>query len=275
MPWEHCEVEILDDEPCPSCGTTKDAWTLQFDVTRSFKVTRRPRARFVLLDERSGEPLVGAPFELRFPDGSQAEGVSDEYGQANVGAPAKGAYELRLPRSAPGDVLSVEPEVAESDPPAPGEEAGAAALQLETGVRYTIQLRCPFEVAFLERGEPLAGAPYRLRAEGGLELSGVLDGEGLLRVELPAGVGEVEVEVGAGLRKQRATLRVGGLEPAEDARGAQQRLNNLGLDCGEVDGDLGPVTSDRLRHLQRRLGIAESGALDAETLAGLTRLHGS
>jgi hypothetical protein len=67
MPWDHCEVEfILDDEPCPSCGLTKAAWSVQIDKTREFVVGTKqpkikgPRASWSVLRE-----LVGETVELR------------------------------------------------------------------------------------------------------------------------------------------------------------------------------------------------------------------
>ena len=33
MPWSHCGAEVPDTSPCPTCGITKEVWTLEFDVT--------------------------------------------------------------------------------------------------------------------------------------------------------------------------------------------------------------------------------------------------
>ena len=45
MPWEHCGLFVLDDEPCPGCGITKAAWTIEIEKTRVFQLSaKRPPA---------------------------------------------------------------------------------------------------------------------------------------------------------------------------------------------------------------------------------------
>ena len=61
MPWEHCENEVLDDAECPVCGITKETWTVVFNLTREFVVTRRPVLRMVI-----AQPLVEAGREGEF-----------------------------------------------------------------------------------------------------------------------------------------------------------------------------------------------------------------
>jgi len=46
---------------------------------------------------------------------------------------------------------------------------------------------------------------------------------------------------------------------------AQVELHRRGFSCGSIDGVLGPQTAAALRAFQRRVGLPETGALDAET----------
>lgn len=275
MPWDHCGNTINDDDLCPGCGLSKQNWTIEFDVTRSFKVTRRHVAKFALLDDDDEEPLPQASYRVRFPEGTEREGRVDEYGYAKEPAPAAGTYELILPRVAPGDVAGVEPE-----PEGQGEVEldgqPSACLTLKTNRRYEVRLQQVFELAFQRFGEPLAGASYRLLIDDADERSGTLDDEGALREALPADASEAEVWIDEGSEEeQHYLLSLGGLASPEDTSGLQQRLNNLGYLCGEEDGQAGAVTRQRLESFQRAAGLEESGQLDDATKAKLLELHGS
>lgn len=81
----------------------------------------------------------------------------------------------------------------------------------------------------------------------------------------------------------RLELDIGGLDPSHDddsggavATGVQARLRNLGFDCGDVDGDLGPDTTAALKRFQSKVMKQDSpsGEADANTCGKLREEHG-
>jgi peptidoglycan hydrolase-like protein with peptidoglycan-binding domain len=78
-----------------------------------------------------------------------------------------------------------------------------------------------------------------------------------------------------GLPEERYELLFRQLDPVGETTGLQSRLKNLGLFEGEIDGVLSPATKAALRLFQRRENLAETGEPGPETLAALTRVHGS
>lgn len=105
MPWEHCGRSVLDDEPCPECGAMKTAWTVDFQVTREFKV-RRPATglRFELLAP-GGEPIAGEPWRVEQAGGTVGEGELDELGAARVTPPGGDVCEVVFPGRQAGEVV--------------------------------------------------------------------------------------------------------------------------------------------------------------------------
>jgi len=76
-------------------------------------------------------------------------------------------------------------------------------------------------------------------------------------------------------------LRIGALNPIlettpdSNISGVQQRLNNLGFDAGDVDGQLlvGSSTERALKLFQKTFGLPETGRADPATLAKLKIVH--
>src|SRR5688572_15958189 len=134
MPWEHCGAPVPDDQPCPGCGITKQSWTVEWNATRTFAVTRRPIVRVVLTDPDEA-PIAGEPFSVTFADGSEASGETDEVGAGKVQAPGPGACTLRLPGFSPADVRSIEPRVEVT-----AATSGGLELRGEVGKRHALQL---------------------------------------------------------------------------------------------------------------------------------------
>lgn len=77
----------------------------------------------------------------------------------------------------------------------------------------------------------------------------------------------------AGHAAAAPTATVAPAAPATLARGMhgaevsawQARLNDLGFDCGNADGDFGPVTERATRALQTRAGLPATGIVDERT----------
>jgi N-acetylmuramoyl-L-alanine amidase len=75
--------------------------------------------------------------------------------------------------------------------------------------------------------------------------------------------------------KDTYVLSVGALDPAQAARGAQQRLRNLGFDVGDPDDTAGPQTWAAAKRFQAETGLDETGELDQTTIDALLDAHGS
>lgn len=60
-------------------------------------------------------------------------------------------------------------------------------------------------------------------------------------------------------------VKIGELKPIDDPAGVQERLSNLGLLVGKIDGDLGPRTEMDLKTLQYEQGFEVTGKFDADT----------
>lgn len=277
MPWSHCELELSDtDAACPECGAAKEAWTLEFEMTRQFTVATRPAVRLELVDPRH-EPVADEPYEVTLPDGAAAEGRLDERGAARVESPAAGRVTVRFPERAAG-VVELLGERELPPPEEEGEDGGEQGEQDERA-RFRCKTRlgawrfclANFRVRVQRDEEPLAEVPFRLEV-GGQTIEGESWEDGVVRANVPEDAAEatLELESDPPLRLALAL----DLPPASEVAGAQGRLNNLGLRCGGEDGELGPLTAAALRRFQRRHGLERTGELDEATIAKLEQVHG-
>ena len=141
MPWQHCEADLADDvTECPSCGTAKATWTLQWNQTREFRVTRATVVNVELVNG-ADEPVEGERYEATFADESTVEGTLDDLGKARIEASAAGLVTLCFPDQPAGRVeLLGEPEASE--------EAEADYHEFVVGVQRPLrQLARPFLAA--------------------------------------------------------------------------------------------------------------------------------
>lgn len=130
-------------------------------------------------------------------------------------------------------------------------------------------------------GKPIKNQPYTLMIAW-LTLTGTTDGAGLLQQKIPVGIDTGKLSLDKlGLNWP---LKIGHLDPVHDeggddaiVSGLQARLDNLGYHCGDVDGILGPMTTDALRAFQRdALGRMDpDGVADKQTRDALRQQHGS
>ena len=129
-------------------------------------------------------------------------------------------------------------------------------------------------IQVLDRDQPLAGQPFTLSV-GGLTTSDVVPADGIIEAEIPARATAGVLTIGVGPDQFQATLKVGALHPVETATGVQQRLQNLGFDCGKIDGIVGPRTRGALRRFQEKVGVLPAdGRLTLATREQLRQAHG-
>jgi hypothetical protein len=137
-------------------------------------------------------------------------------------------------------------------------------------------VRKELRVALLDgTGAPLRNTAYVLVVEGE-RTPGNTDACGRLAVVLPIRLASVELEISG----RRLELQLGELNPIGDgarnpASGMQQRLRNLGYNCGPIDGVWGPRTGAAIRMFQCEHGLPIDGAPAQTTLDKLVEVHGS
>jgi N-acetylmuramoyl-L-alanine amidase len=125
-------------------------------------------------------------------------------------------------------------------------------------------------------GTPLGGKKYQLMVQGEFH-EGVLPEGGLLDEPIPADALEGELKVWAEVdfpeHADTWNLKLGHLDPVEDLKGVQARLNNLGYDCGPVDGISGPRTQAAVKAFQKEHGLDVDGIPGPRTQAALKSEH--
>ena len=70
-------------------------------------------------------------------------------------------------------------------------------------------------------------------------------------------------------------FNIGYLNPHDDTTGVQQRLNNLGYNCGAVDGNVGERLESAIRWFQRSNEMEDNGEIDKKFQKKLKDIHGS
>lgn len=137
----------------------------------------------------------------------------------------------------------------------------------QTEMRHRFQLKGRpdrFTVRVLRDGEPRGNEKFELEVDGETH-RGVTQADGLVVCRIMPDARRARLVVGEGENQQEFRFLLGGIDPITEISGVQQRLRNLGFDCGEVDGKLGPHTRDALRAYQQARGLNETGEADEAT----------
>jgi N-acetylmuramoyl-L-alanine amidase len=150
-------------------------------------------------------------------------------------------------------------------------------VQIPTGQPKTIKIKIPeakLRVTVKDAEEkPAGGKKYKL--SGALEKEGQTDGSGMIEIDIPPDLEAADLEVwikGDDEPPRKFRLYLGQLGPVEEVEGVQQRLANLGLYRGKIDGK--PKSIERPLLLFQRLNkLKESGEVDDDTRKKLTEVH--
>jgi hypothetical protein len=180
--------------------------------------------------------------------------------------------QLKQKRSNPnllckGDKVQVPDREDKSEQVKDGQKYTFKAKGLRTHLRFLIE---DFE------GNGLAGKDYVLEV-GMASFSGKTTGEGLVETLVQAS--ETRGRLIVWLDDQKSScmvwnLEIGSLEPHEETRGMQARLNNLGYFCGKVDGVVGPKTRAAVRAFKKINGLGDNDTIDDATKNGIRDVYG-
>jgi Putative peptidoglycan binding domain len=123
-------------------------------------------------------------------------------------------------------------------------------------------------------GKPRASLPYILKIKGGRTKSGYTNKNGLIEAPILPNAREGELIINSGEAEEHYDLDLGAIDPPSAVTGVQARLNNLGFSCGDVDGELGPVTAGAIRKFQESQNLPVTGKIDDNTRDALVSAHG-
>ncbi len=132
-----------------------------------------------------------------------------------------------------------------------------------------------FRLRLADNGRPLANQPYQLKFDRGEAFSNATNSEGLMEAPVPPQARTGTLEIGTGDEVRTYQLSFGALEPLTHLEGIQQRLRNLGLYAGPIDGALSKRLTRGLKAFQRQQKLPVSGQPDAATCERLEKEHGS
>lgn len=118
-------------------------------------------------------------------------------------------------------------------------------------------------------GKPRANEDYVFEVDG-KKTNGTTDGDGKLEHFIPGNARTGKLIFKGG--KEIHALRLGNLDPLDQITGVQQRLNNLGYNCGGEMGKLGEKTKEALKKFQADNKMNASGEPDAATKSKLDEL---
>lgn len=127
---------------------------------------------------------------------------------------------------------------------------------------------CKIKLQLLKLGKPRANEDYTIEIEGTI-ISGKTDGEGNIEHFIPGNASSGRLILRGG--KEEYPLRIGYLDPLDEIIGVQQRLNNLGYNCGE-SGELDDAAKEALKKFQADNNLEATGELDGATKAKLQEL---
>lgn len=205
-------------------------------------------------------------------DGQSVASLAAEYGllpETIWNAPENSA--LREQRDSFYDLLDGTDQVFIPDP-VPKEEK-VPVEKRTTFVRRKIPeiLRICFQD---HSGKPRKGMKYLFTIDGE-ERAGEIGDDGMFEQPVyPGATSATLVLRNERQQEERYEFFLSSLDPATELCGAQQRLMNMGYDCGREYGGGGPMTEQALRAFQKAHGLEETGEPDENTLKRIAQEYG-
>lgn len=160
----------------------------------------------------------------------------------------------------------------------PGDEVFIPEIELKqvdkaTDQKHKFKLKgeaVKFKLKLMMMGEPRKNEPYTLQVEDKI-FTGTTDGDGNLEHVVPANAKQGLLKLQGG--KEVYPVRIGHLNPIDEISGVQQRLNNLGFNCGPEDGEMNDQLRAALSAFQGKYQLPQTGEPDAATKGKLESVH--
>lgn len=156
-------------------------------------------------------------------------------------------------------------------------ELKASEHDRKTDAKHKFKLKgtpAKLRLRLLDNGKPRVNVKCTFHIDGkeGKMIAKSTDGDGKLVLDIPPQAQQVWMEVGD--EKEEHLLRVGWLDPMDSLHGLQARLNNLGFDCGKVDGDWGTNTQGGMQAFQANRKIKKTTKPDDATRERIEKDYG-
>lgn len=165
----------------------------------------------------------------------------------------------------PGDQVFVPETKPKGDPAATGQRHN-----------YEVDIEPTFvKLRFLFMGLPRKGIRWALMLSDREMDSGVLDADGFMesRIDARAETGRLRL-FPENAPPEDYVVKLGHLDPVEVLTGIQQRLANLGIDPGPLDGIDGPKTKAAVKRFQTLQKLSVDGIAGPITQGRLKQVHG-
>lgn len=110
--------------------------------------------------------------------------------------------------------------------------------------------------------------PFRMEV-GSETIEGETSDKGVIEVGVPSSATEATLYIG----DEVYDLELVDDQPTDSIEWTQTRLNNLGFDCGAIDGKWGPQSKAAMKSFQEMHGLKPTGLRDNESLDLLEKVH--
>ncbi len=133
-----------------------------------------------------------------------------------------------------------------------------------------------------EDDKPRKAVPYVLaiKTKSGRPVplkTGKTDNDGFLEETIPPDATEGEITLGEEDDEEVIEIMLGHLDPIDTISGVKARLNNLGYECGEEDGEFDRQTRQAVREFQRDYDLEEikddAEEIDKKTLDKIEEVY--
>ncbi len=121
--------------------------------------------------------------------------------------------------------------------------------------------------------EEMKNASYKLEIGGNIT-EGKLSSNGVLNISIPPNIKKAKLIVEDDTNLITYILNIGNLDPLETISGIQERLNNLGFDCGMINGQFNSKMGEALKKFQKNHNLEITGKINKETKDKLKEVHG-
>lgn len=128
---------------------------------------------------------------------------------------------------------------------------------------------CKLKVQLMKAGRPRKNEKYSINLDGKI-IEGTTDGEGKFEHFIPGESRAATLMLRNG--QEIIPLRLGDLDPVDKPTGVQQRLNNLGFDCGSEGGEIDEATQEAIKKFQAAHDLKVTGEADEAMKSKLKEL---